>query len=102
MGDLAVRRPHLGRETIALLGRIVDSQDAGLPQDDIEPYLLVRLLRCAYVRRKETGTPVFVVTQAGVERSRFEGDPGATTARGGRTPRDHPWPHPGDGGSVGA
>lgn len=37
MGDLVVRQPHLGRESIVLLGRIVDSHDDGLSQDDIEP-----------------------------------------------------------------
>ena len=74
MRDLAVQQPHLGREAIGL-ARCASStaRDAGLAQDDIEPYLLVRLLRCGYIRRKETGTPVFVATPAGIERSRFEG-----------------------------
>ncbi|HUB50466.1 MAG TPA: hypothetical protein VMB73_36320 [Acetobacteraceae bacterium] len=72
MGDLAVRQPHLGRETKTLLGRIVDSEDGGVPQDNIEPYLLVRLLRCGYVRRREPESPFFVATPAGVERSRME------------------------------
>lgn len=72
MGELAVRQPHLGRETIALLGRIVDAGEGGLPQDDIEPYLLVRLLRCGYVRRERPGGAIFVATPAGCERARVE------------------------------
>ena len=72
MADLAVRQPHLGSESIALLHRIVNREDAGLPQDDIEPYLLVRLLRCGYVRRKQAESPLFTATPAGIERARFE------------------------------
>jgi hypothetical protein len=70
MGDLTVRQPHLGRETVALLHRAVESQAAGLAQDNIEPYLLVRMLRCGYIRGDKSG--VFVATPAGVERSRLE------------------------------
>jgi hypothetical protein len=69
MGDLTVRQPHLGRETVALLHRAVESQAAGLAQGNIESYLLVRLLRCGYIRRNKSG--VFVATPAGVERSRL-------------------------------
>jgi hypothetical protein len=72
MGELVVRQPHLGRETIALLGRIVDSQADGLAQDDIEPYLLVRLLRCGYIRRQQPDAAIFVATPAGIERCRLE------------------------------
>ncbi len=72
MGDLIVRQPHLGRELIGLLGRIVDSQDDGLTQDDIEPYLLVRLLRCGYIRRQSSDGSSFVATPAGIERWRLE------------------------------
>jgi hypothetical protein len=55
-----------------LLGRIVDRQDDGLAQDDIEPYLLVRLLRCGYIRRPRQRAPTFVATPAGIERSALE------------------------------
>ena len=72
MRDLAVQQPHLGREAIGLLVRIVAAQDAGLAQDDIEPYLLVRLLRCGYIRRRAPRAGVFVATPAGSERSRQE------------------------------
>ena len=72
MGDLAVRQPHLGQEAIALLGRILKTGDSGLRQDDFVPYLLVRLLRCGYVRRKQAGSPLCVATQAGSERFQFE------------------------------
>lgn len=72
MGELAVRQPHLGRESIALLRRIVDSEADGVAQDDIEPYLLVRLLRCAYIRRQEPDAVAFVATPAGIERCGLE------------------------------
>jgi len=72
MGDLAVRQPHLGRESIALLRRIVDSEADGVAQDDIEPYLLVRLLRCGYIRRQEPDAVAFVATPAGIERCELE------------------------------
>jgi len=72
MGELAVRQPHLGRDTIGLLGRIVDAGECGLTQDDIEPYLLVRLLRCGYVRRRREDSPFFIATPAGIARSQFE------------------------------
>src|SRR5581483_6885383 len=62
----------LGRETIGLLHRIVECGADGLSQDDIEPYLLVRLLRCGYIRRADPSAAVFVATAAGLERSRFE------------------------------
>ena len=72
MGDLVVRQPHLGRDAIALLGRIVDTRADGLSLDDMEPYLLVRLRRCGLVRANEADALVFVATQAGIERWRFE------------------------------
>ena len=72
MGELAVRQPHLGRDTIGMLCRIVDAGGHGLPQDDIEPYLLVRLLRCGYVRRKEDASPLFIATPTGIARAQFE------------------------------
>jgi hypothetical protein len=72
MGDPVVRPPHLGRDSIVLLGRIVDSQGDGLAQDDIEPYLLVRLLRCGYIRRRQSQASNFIATPAGIERWRLE------------------------------
>ena len=72
MRDLVVRQPHLGRESIVLLGRIVDRQDDGVAQDDIEPYLLVRLLRCGYIRRQQSRGSNFIATPAGIERWRLE------------------------------
>ena len=72
MRDLVVQQPHLGREAINLLGRIVASGAEGLAQDDIEPYLLVRLLRCGYIRRQKPHAPVFAATPAGIDRSRLE------------------------------
>ncbi len=72
MGDLVVRQPRLGRESIVLLGRIVDSGADGLAQDDIEPYLLVRLLRCGYIRRQHPDAAAFVATPTGIERCRIE------------------------------
>ena len=72
MGDVAIRQPHLGRDSIALLGRIVASRDQAVSQDDMEPFLLVRLLRCGYVRRTESGGAAFIATPTGVERWRLE------------------------------
>lgn len=72
MADLVVQQPHLGAESIAILHRLVASDSEGLPQDDIEPYLLVRLIRCGYIRRRTPEATEFVATPAGITRSRHE------------------------------